>query len=580
MDCGHDKPFEMKYRWSVASPNPLLTPPLERDRADSRLLAICLENRGQTDAGAMERFLEPRLRQLEDPFLLPDMDRAVDRLFQARARGEHVVIFGDYDVDGVSSTALIHEALTALGWKARCYLPHRFDEGYGLSIPAAEKCLRENSATLVLAVDCGSTAVECVRWLRDAGTEVIVLDHHQISDPPPDVVALVNPQRGSAIDFRELCSVGLTFKLAHALVKQGRERGIPGFDAYDIRPLLDLVALGTVADLVPLVRENRILVQSGLERLSETQRPGLLALMEVAGTRKCPGTYEIGFQLGPRLNAAGRLESAMEALGLLQTHDTESARRIAQVLDSRNRERQQIEKSMADEAIGTVRSRFDSTRDFALVEGRLLWHIGVVGIVASRVVREFHRPTLIVGGEGDEWRGSGRSIPGFDLAAALRECSDLLIRYGGHSMAAGITIRPENLDPLRDRLNRMARQQLTDDQLRPELRLDAEVQLAELTLEALEELERLGPHGQGNPEVQVAISGVRVIGSPRRMGREKQHARLRLTDGRHTMDCLWWNARLESLPTGSFDIAVAPSINEFNGKRTAELKWLDWRPTR
>ncbi len=570
----------MKYRWSITPPNPLLTSSLERDRAVSRLLAICLVNRGQTDAGAVERFLEPRLRQLGDPFLLPDMARAVDRLFQARARGEHVVIFGDYDVDGVSSTALIHEALIALGWKASCYLPHRFDEGYGLSIPAVDKCLREKPSTLVLAVDCGSTAVECVRWLRDAGTEVIVLDHHQISDPAPDVAALVNPQKGTTTDFRELCSVGLTFKLAHALVKQGRERSIPGFNAYDIRPLLDLVALGTVADLVPLVRENRILVQSGLERLSETQRPGLLALMEVAGTRKCPGAYEIGFQLGPRLNAAGRLDSAMEALGLLQTQDADSARQIAHALDSRNRERQKIEKSIAEEAIGTVRSRFDATRDFALVEGRLLWHIGVVGIVASRVVREFHRPTLIVGGEGDEWRGSGRSIPGFDLAAALRECSDLLIRHGGHCMAAGITIRPENLDPLRDRLNRLARQQLTDDQLRPELRLDAEVQLAELSLPALEELERLGPHGQGNPEVHVTISGVRVTGSPRRMGHEKQHARLTLTDGKHAMDCLWWNSRLELLPTGSFDVAVAPCINEFNGNRTAELKWLDWRPAR
>lgn len=570
----------MKYRWSIAPPQPLLTTPIERDFGVSWLLAACLVNRGQTEPGAVGRFLEPRLRQLGDPFLLPDMARAVDRLFQARECGEQLVIFGDYDVDGVSSTALIHEGLIGLGWRVRCFLPHRFAEGYGLSIPAAEKCLRENPATLLLAVDCGSTAVECVQWLRDAGTEVIVLDHHQISDPAPDVVALVNPQSGTGTNFQELCSVGLAFKLVHALVKQGRDRGIPEFDAYDIRALLDLVALGTVADLVPLVRENRILVQSGLERLSSTQRPGLLALMEVAGTRKNPGTYEIGFQLGPRLNAAGRLETAMEALALLQTQEIESARRIAQVLDSRNRERQQIEKSMAEEAIGTVRSRFDPTRDFALVEGRLLWHIGVVGIVASRVVREFHRPTLIVGGEGDEWRGSGRSIPGFNLAAALRECSDLLIRHGGHSMAAGITVRPANLDPLRSRLSQLVRQQLSDEQLRPELRLDAQVQLAELSLVALEELERLGPHGQGNPEVHVAISGVRVVGSPRRMGREKQHARITLTDGNHEMDCLWWNCREESLPSGHFDVAASPSINEFNGRRAAELKWMDWRPAR
>jgi single-stranded-DNA-specific exonuclease len=368
------------------------------------------------------------------------------------------VIFGDYDVDGVTSTTILLEVLRTLGWSVEAYLPNRMDEGYGLSRDGVENCLKKYRVKLLLAVDCGSTAVETIAWLGATGVEVIVLDHHQVSDPAPDAVALVNPQltQDSKIktqNFTELCSAGLAFKLAHALLKRGRETGLTGAAEFDLRPLLDLVALGTIADLVPLTGENRILVSAGLERLNTTRRPGLIALKQVADSPETLGAFEVGFQIAPRLNAAGRLETAMEALNLLLAPDAATALPLAQNLDLRNRERQKIERGIAETAIGVVRSKFDAQKDFVIVEGELLWHIGVVGIVASRVLAEFYRPTIIIGGENGEMRGSGRSIVGFDLAAALRECDGLLVKHGGHALAAGLSILPGKIDLLREKLN-------------------------------------------------------------------------------------------------------------------------------
>ena len=588
----------MKFRWSIAPPQPLLVRRLAEDLKVSALLAQCLANRNLTEPNRAADFLEPRLRQLSDPFLLPNMAEAVARLFLARSRAEPLVIFGDYDVDGVTATALLTEVLGALGWVVNQYLPRRLDEGYGLSREGVENCLAKFPTQLLLAVDCGSTAVASINWLNCRGVDVIVLDHHQVSSPPPAATALVNPQLQRAVGvspsgqpaqaldaspqdagsrFRELCSAGLAFKLAHAVVKRGRETGLAGAREFDLRPLLDLVALGTIADLVPLTGENRILVTAGLQRLNTTQRPGLVALKRVA---QCParvGVYEVGFQLGPRLNAAGRLEAATAALNLLLARDLSAAEPLARELDARNRERQQIERSIAEEVIGAVRASFNADNDFVIVEGQLLWHIGVVGIVASRVLREFHRPTIIIGGEGEEWRGSGRSIVGFDLAAALGECDDLLLRHGGHAMAAGLSIHPKNLDALRSRLNELARRTLSREQLQPLLLLDAEVSLRELSLGQLEELRRLEPAGQGNPPVQLAVRNVSLQRPPQRMGRDQQHAKLWITDGRTACEVVCWNCDKEALPAGNFDLAFVPHINEYNGSRSLRLKLLDWR---
>ncbi|MBW8864883.1 MAG: single-stranded-DNA-specific exonuclease RecJ, partial [Verrucomicrobia bacterium] len=542
----------MKFRWTIAPPQPLLTAQIASSHAISPLLAQCLLNRGFSEPVVLENFLSPRLKNLADPFLLPDMETAVTRLLLAHERNEPLVIFGDYDVDGVTSTTILLEVLRKLGWQAEAYLPSRMDEGYGLSRDGAENCLKKFPVKLLLAVDCGSTAVDTVAWLKERGVEVIVLDHHQVSNPAPEAVALVNPQLGK--NFTELCSAGLAFKLAHALVKRGREKGLPGAAEFDLRPLLDLVALGTIADLVPLTGENRILVTAGLERLNISQRAGIVALKQVAQSPEKLGTHDVGFQLAPRLNAAGRLETAEESLHLLLAETLELALPLAQNLDARNRERQKIEKTIVEEVIGVVRSKFDAQKDFVIVEGQLLWHIGVVGIVASRVLQEFYRPTFIIGGENGEMRGSGRSIAGFDLAAALRECDDLLVKHGGHAMAAGLSIVPDKIDQLRERLNELAKRKIKPEDLQPPLRLDAEVQLSELNLDSLGELEKLKPTGQGNPALQFCARNLTHKKPLMRMGANKQHVKLWVTDGPVTHEAVWWNAGQGSLPVGKFDL--------------------------
>lgn len=581
----------MKYRWSIAPPQPALAEFLAKRLHISALLAQCLLNRGFSEPEPIARFLEPRLKNLSDPFLLPSMQAAVDRLFAARDAAEPLVIFGDYDVDGVTSTALLYEFLTKLGWQVHCYLPHRLDEGYGLSQSGVENCLQKFPVKLLLAVDCGSTASAQIAWLRERGVDVIVLDHHQVSHPRPAAVALVNPQVGIQASAwphakqpegwtptcTELCSVGLAFKLAHAVLKHGRAIGMPGAQEFDLRPLLDLVALGTIADLVPLIGESRIFVAAGLRWLTATTRPGLVALKEAAGVTGTVGGYEVGFQLAPRLNAAGRLENAEEALRLLLARDLAEAKPLAESLSTRNRERQEIERGICEEVIGAIRARFDAARDFVLVEGQLLWHIGVVGIVASRVLQEFHRPTFIIGGEGDEWRGSGRSIEGFDLAAALRECGDLLVRHGGHAMAAGLSIRADKLDLFRERMNTVARRMLKPEQLQPSLRLDGEVTASELTVQRLQELDRLEQTGIGNPRVQFFLRNVGHERALQRMGADKQHAKMWITDGVRTSEAVLWNVKDGPLPVGKFDLAFAPEWNRYNGNVSVQLKVLDWR---
>ena len=573
----------MKFRWSLAPPQPLLAGQLAARLKVPPLLAQCLLNRGFSEPVAIRDFLQPRLKNLADPFLLPNMNAAVERLLRAREQNESLVIFGDYDVDGVTSTALLVEVLRSLGWKVDFYLPNRMDEGYGLSRDGVENCLKKFPVTLLLAVDCGSTAVETISWLRERGVDVVVLDHHQISSPAPGAIALVNPQliQDSKLkiqNFTELCSVGLAFKLAHALIKRGREIGLAGAAEFDLRPLLDLVALGTIADLVPLTGENRILVSAGLQRLNMTKRHGLIELKRVAQCPPILGTYEVAFQLAPRLNAAGRLESAGESLHLLLARSQAEAMPLAQSLDARNRERQKIERGIVEEVAGTVRAKFNPEKDFVIVEGQLLWHVGVVGIVASRVLQEFYRPAIIIGGEGDEWRGSGRSIAGFDLAAALRDCDDLLVRHGGHAMAAGLSIHPDKIDALRERLNKLARLALKPENLQPPLRLDAEVGLDEMNFEMLNELARLKPTGQGNPLVQFCARNLTHARPLQRIGADRQHVKMWVTDSAATLEAIWWNGGGSSLPVGKFDLAFAPQINEFNGRRTVQLKVLDWRP--
>jgi len=571
----------MKLHWSVAPSHSHRISPLVRELGLHPLTIQCLANRGYFEPADVEAFLEPRLRLLSDPFRLPQVARAVERLFQAWERSESCVVFGDYDVDGVTSTALLVSTLSRLGWKVGHYLPRRHDEGYGLTRSALEACMERTPMTLLLAVDCGSTSNELISWLQEEGVDVIVLDHHQVSSPPPPAHALVNPQldQSDPPHGRELCSVGIVFKLIHALLKHGRHLNLPAFASLDLKNCLDLVALGTIADLVPLTGENRILVDVGLKRLNATSLPGLVALKEVAQTRSPIGSFEVGFQLAPRLNAAGRLETAEAALELLLAPDLETALPLAKALDAKNRERQEIERTMAETALENVRRNFDPDRDIVLVEASKDWHLGVVGIVASRVAREFHRPTFILGRDATGWRGSGRSITGFDLAAALRDCSDLLTRHGGHAMAAGVSLPVEQLDAFRSRLNEVARKKVPPSGLIPELRLDGITRLSELTVDHVQELFRLAPFGSHNPSIQIVVLQVRMARPPQRMGREQRHWKFWISDGGTPVETVWWGSGQENPPDGVFDAAVVPELDHYGGRTSVKLRLLDWRPS-
>ena len=410
--------------------------------------------------------------------------------------------------------------------------------------------------------------------------DVVVLDHHEPPESLPKCVALVNPKvqalghSGTLAPWHFLASVGVSFKLAHALQKRGRERKLPWAESLDLREHLDLVAVGTVADIVPLNGENRILVRAGLERLSRTQKPGLQALMEVAGVPGRVNPYHVGFRIGPRLNAAGRLGDAMTALELLLTGEAERARELAGQLNDRNAERQQVEERLVEEALAQAR---EQEGDRVLVLAREGWHVGVIGIVASRIQQEFYRPTVVIGIENGVGKGSSRSIAGFSIVAAFGRCAPLLERFGGHEMAAGLSVRAEKLAELRRALNDYAAEVLQEEDYRPTVPVDAEVGLGDLDDNLFRHLERLEPCGVGNPAPVFAVRGVRLRGNPRVVG--KGHWKFCVTDGERTVEAIWFGAADRALPQTEFDVAFLPERNEYAGVCTTQLRVRDLRPS-
>jgi len=571
----------MSYAWRVANPDEQVIRKIAQELSISDLLSRCLVNRNISNPQIAEEFLFPKLSNLTPPELIPNLSKAVDRLFEARAQKQKVVIFGDYDVDGITSTAILLDCMQALGWDVCAYLPDRVNEGYGLTSEGVDNCIKLHAPDLLLATDCGSTSVEVIAKLQSQGVGVIVLDHHQVSDPPPEPIALVNPQLSpnDTNVFHNHCTAGLAFKLAHGLIKEGRTNGESVFEDYDIRLLLDLVALGTIADMVPLVGENRILAVKGLEQLNRTERTGLSALISESNIDGAIGSFEVGFQLCPRINAAGRLDSAITSLDLLTASDQKIALELAARLDHYNRERQKVEKEITRQVRERLNSRFNPITDYAIVEGDPDWNIGVVGIVASRIQREFYRPTFILGGGSEGMRGSGRSINGFDLAAALCQCSSIVNRHGGHAMAAGVSLNEGKIGAFSKRLNEIAQDELCESLLTPSLRLDGELPLNKLSLNTVASLEALQPVGQGVPAVQLAVKGLEMNAPVNWIGTEKQHAKMNVTDGEKTVEVIYWNALGNSMPEGRFNLAVQPSINTWRGRESVQLKMLDWEPS-
>ncbi len=556
----------MQSRWIVAPPEELYGGPISwNEICGYACIARLLMRKGFANAEEVETFLRPRLKSLSDPFLLPNMQAAAQRVLAALDRHERVVLFGDYDVDGVTSIALLTEMLRAYGGAPELFLPLRMEEGYGLSPESVERCLEQHHPQLLIAVDCGTSSVSEIVDLTRRGVDVIVLDHHEPKSALPDCVAIVNPKIDPESPFHYLCSVGIVFKLCHALLKTR-----PLFD-FDLKSKLDLVALGTVADIVPLRGENRIFVRRGAIEITRRTRSGLRKLIEVSGVRPSTSTDDIGFRLGPRLNAAGRLSTAEKSLQLLLTKDENEAGALADLLDKQNRDRQEIERQVFIAAEEQICRDFDPLRDAAIVVGAREWHPGVVGIVASRISRKYHRPTIVIGFEANgTGKGSGRSIEGLNLVEALDRCAESLEKFGGHEMAAGLTIREEKIDVFAAEFRRVTRELLSDDYLQPCLRIDHELAFSELTGDFLQWHEMLQPFGNGNPAPLFFAREVEPVMPPQEV--KEKHLILRLRQGNYHRRAVYFDSANLSLPPAPWDIAFRIRADEYEGETTLGMR--------
>ena len=505
----------------------------------------------------VENFLRPRLSSLGDPFSLPQMRTAVSRILAALDQHERIALFGDYDVDGVTSLALLDEMLRGYGGAPALFLPLRMEEGYGLSTESVDRCVEQHQPQLLIAVDCGTSSINEVTDLKKRGIDVIILDHHEPKSELPDCVAMVNPKL-TECGFEYLSSVGIVFKLCHALLKT---RPLPGFD---LKSKLDLVALGTVADIVPLRDENRLLVQRGSIEIARTSRIGLRKLMQVARVRQPILPEDIGYRLGPRLNAAGRLSTAEKSLRLLLTHDEGEATLLATELDQQNRDRQEVEKQIFNAAVEKIDNQFNAAADAAIVVGSQGWHPGVLGIVASRLVRKFHRPAIVIGfDEKGVGKGSGRSIEGLNLVEALNCCADNLEKYGGHEMAAGLAVREENFDRFAEAFRSTARELLSEEALQPCLHLDHELAFTDIDVEFLRWHELLQPFGNGNPQPLFFAREIEPVAQ--RVVNEK-HLILGLRQGHRHRRAVYFDGMANQLPPPPWDIAFRIRADEYGGE--------------
>ena len=564
-------------RWVVASePDPTLVAALTTELKLPRPLAALLVQRGHAAPDAARAFLRPALSDLADPHALAGMADAVGAIVRAVRAGQGILVHGDYDVDGQCATAVLTRALRAAGARVTPFVPHRLRDGYDFG-PAGIAAARAAGASLVVTCDCGITAVETVEAARAAGLEVVVTDHHLPGARLPAAVAVVDPQRtDDTSGLNHLCGTGVAFKLVQALIPA---LGLP--EQFHLH-LLDYVALATVADVVPLTGENRILVKHGLKVLAQSRWPGLRALIEGAGlSGKELRAGQLGFILGPRLNAAGRIGDAGDGVRLLLTDDRVEALSLAGKLEGLNGQRQALDQRMLDDALEQVERDADPERDAGLVLAGEGWHPGVVGIVASRIVERYGRPTFLIAFDGDIGKGSGRSISRFDLHGALTACGDLLERYGGHHMAAGLTIRREQLAAFRERFAAYAREHLAPEDLGPEQRVDLVIGLEEATTD-LERLCRyLEPCGAGNPSPVYGVRGVRLAGHGR-VG--TNHLKGTLDDGAARLPAIGfqWADRVPWLAEagGMLDAAFRVECNEWNGCTTLQARLVALSPCR
>jgi single-stranded-DNA-specific exonuclease len=575
----------MSTRWRLRPYDADLVAALSREANVPPLIAQLLLNRGVSDASGVATFFDRRLSGLHDPETLPGVVEAAERIVSAIRDRRKIIIYGDYDVDGVCGTSILWACLRLAGAEdVEYYIPHRVEEGYGVNADAIRKLATEHRDGLVVTVDCGISAVLEARLARELGLELIITDHHTIGPELPEADVVVHPGLpGSLYPFAQLCGCGVAFKLAWQVCKSfgDGKKASPHLRDFLVRSI-GLVAMATVADVMPIHGENRILVRHGLASLVDSTSAGIRALMTVSG---CQGkrdltTSKVSFSLAPRINAAGRLEQARQAVEMLTTVDEARAGELAQALDICNRQRQEVEKRIVDEAHEMIAAQGGLNGRGAIVLGREGWHPGVIGIIAGRLAETFHRPAIVVALTAEQGQGSARSISDFNLYEAIRACSEGLTGFGGHAAAAGLRLPRDRFEAFAERFEAHCLGALSTEQLQKSIHIDAEVPLGVLTLRVLESIESLEPHGIGNPRPMLVANRVRVVGDPRPVGDRKNHLQVRFAQGETTLKAIGWNMadRGKALKPGTLcSVAFHPSINEWNGRRTVEMELKDFR---
>ncbi|OGW85802.1 MAG: single-stranded-DNA-specific exonuclease RecJ [Omnitrophica bacterium RIFCSPLOWO2_01_FULL_45_10] len=558
----------MKKIWRIKEEDPAAQNRLSSALKISKITAQLLANRGVSNPKDAKEFLNPSLSYCHDPFLFKDMDKAVSRIKKAVKGGENILIYGDYDVDGMTGVALLYSALKNLGAKVTTYIPNRLLEGYGVNSQAIKQA-RKNGISIIITVDCGITSFKETELAKSLNIDMIITDHHEImGNRVPGAYAVINPlQEGCRYPFKHLAGVGVAYKLVKALYEDSP------FNACDF---LDLVSLGTVADIVPLIGENRILAKSGLAELNKRERVGLKALMDIAGlNRKDISSGTIGFALGPRINAMGRIGSPQKALDLLLGEDESGALELAKILNTENRNRQKIEAQILEEAFSKVEREVNFKYHRVIVLESRNWHPGVIGIVASRIADRFYRPTILISLDGKQGKGSGRSIESFHLFEYLFKCKDLLVGFGGHEAACGITIEKEKIGEFRDRINKEAACNIEESVFSPKLDIDMDIPLNLLNEGVLDEIESLSPFGPDNRRPIFSSRGLAVKEPATRIG--KNGFKIWVTDDRITCEAVSFGRSALTPPdAGSkLDLAYTPSINNWQGLQSIQLELHD-----
>ena len=571
-------PYEFARRWRLKPVDESTVKRFAEDLKLSPLIARILTLRGFTDNDATRCYLSSSLRSdLPSPFEMADMDAAVRRIVDAVRNKEQIGIWGDYDVDGTTGASVLVSFLREIGAQPIYHVPHRIEEGYGLNVEGLKR-LQERGARLVVTVDCGISNAKEVAAANAFGLDLVVVDHHQPPDELPPAVAVVNPHRKDcAFPDKGMCAAGLAFYLVIGLRAKLRETGwFKNGAAPDIRHFLDIVTLGTIADMVPLKGVNRTLIKRGLAELGVSTRPGVVALKRVAGIADGEvSAGQVGFRLGPRINAAGRVDYGIKVVELLTTDSSETAQRIAQELEEHNLERRAIEAGVQQHALAQADAAIAAGDRHSLVLAAEGWHPGVLGIVASRVVERFYRPTVVIGFNDGVGKGSARSIRGFHMVEAFRACAEYLEKFGGHEFAGGLSIRPEQLAPFTAAFEQVARQNLSSEQLSPLLEIDAQLDFSQLTLPLMRELEVMQPFGVGNPEPVFATFGAEVC--ERKVF--SAGVRLRLRQAGKVVSGVIFGVGDDypGRPGETLDVAYRLTENEWNGNTTVELKIADVR---